>query len=152
MNPDKKVRRMQSLLYTSGVGTILFSIWSGIRGLESLFEIWKELAQEHGTEPGNTALRIILCLFIFVILMFITFLYVYIGKTAMDVGYGKKKGNLYIVLSVLFILLSWFLYISQFANREIFEVKTLIYLVIDLTSNIILIEVIVFSLLLKKMR
>lgn len=47
MNPDKKVRRVQSLLYTSGLGTVLFSIWSGIRGLESLFEIWKELAQEH---------------------------------------------------------------------------------------------------------
>ena len=33
-----------------------------------------------------------------------------------------------------------------------FEAKTMIYLIIDLTSNIILIEVIVFSLLLKKMR
>lgn len=152
MNPDKKVRRVQGLLYTSGVGIILFSIWTGLRGIESLFEIWNELSRESGTEPENMAINIILCLFIFAILMFFTFLYVYIGKTAIDVSYGKKKGNMYIVLSVLLNLISWSLYISQFAHGELFEVKTLVYIIIDLTSNIILIEVIVFSLLLKKMR
>ena len=149
MNPDKKVRRVQGLLYTSGVGIILFSIWTGLRGIESLFEIWNELSRESGPEPENTVINIILCLFIFATLMFFTFLYVYIGKTAIDVSYGKKKGNMYIVLSVLLNLISWSLYISQFAHGELFEVKTLIYIIIDLTSNIILIEVIVFSLLLK---
>lgn len=152
MNPDKKVRRVQGLLYTSGVGIILFSIWTGLRGIESLFEIWNELSRESGPEPENTAINIILCLLIFAILMFFTFLYVYIGKTAIDVSYGKKKGNMYIVLSVLLSLISWSLYISQFVHGEMFEVKTLVYIIIDLTSNIILIEVIVFSLLLKKMR
>ena len=106
MNPDKKVRRLQGLLYTSGVGTILFSIWSGIRGIESLFEIWNELSKEYGTELTSTVIKIILCLFIFLILMCITFLYVYIGKTAMAVSCGEKKGNLYIVLSVLFNIIS----------------------------------------------
>lgn len=152
MNPDKKVRRVQGLLYTSGVGIILFSIWTGLRGIESLFEIWNELSRESGPEPENTAINIILCLLIFAILMFFTFLYVYIGKTAIDVSYGKKKGNMYIVLSVLLSLISWSLYISQFVHGEMFEVKTLVYIIIDLTSNIILIEVIVFSLLLKKMK
>ena len=152
MNPDKKVRRLQGLLYTSGVGTILFSIWSGIRGIESLFEVWNKLSREYGTELGNTVIKIILCLFIFLILMCVTFLYVYIGKTAMAVSCGEKKGNLYIVLSVLFNIISWSLYIPQFVNGDVFEAKTMIYLIIDLTSNIILIEVIVFSLLLKKMR
>lgn len=152
MNPDKKVRRVQGLLYTSGVGIILFSIWTGLRGIESLFEIWNELSRESGPEPENTAINIIICLLIFAILMFFTFLYVYIGKTAIDVSYGKKKGNMYIVLSVLLSLISWSLYISQFVHGEMFEVKTLVYIIIDLTSNIILIEVIVFSLLLKKMR
>ena len=152
MNPDKKVRRLQGLLYTSGVGIILFSIWSGIRGIESLFEIWNELSQEYGTELTSIVIKIILCLFIFLILMCITFLYVYIGKTAMAVSCGEKKGNLYIVLSVLFNIISWSLYIPLFVNREVFEIKTMIYIIIDLTSNIILIEVIVFSLLLKKMR
>lgn len=117
-----------------------------------MFEIWNELSRESGPEPENTAINIILCLLIFAILMFFTFLYVYIGKTAIDVSYGKKKGNMYIVLSVLLSLISWSLYISQFVHGEMFEVKTLVYIIIDLTSNIILIEVIVFSLLLKKMR
>lgn len=148
MNPDKKVRRVQSLLYTSGLGTVLFSIWSGIRGLESLFEIWKELAQEH--DEIDIVVNVLLCLFIFVLLMVVTFLYVYIGKTAMEVSIGKKKGNLYLILAVLFSLISWFSYIPYFTNGEQLEVKTLIYLVIDITSNIILIEIIAFSLLLKK--
>lgn len=152
MNPDKKVRRVQGLLYTSGVGIILFSIWTGLRGIESLFEIWNELSQEHGTELENTVINIILCLFIFAVLMFFTFMYVYIGKTAIDVSCGKQKGNMYIVWSVLLNILSWSLYISQFAHGEMFELKTIVYIIIDLTSNIILIEVIVFSLLLKKMR
>ena len=79
-------------------------------------------------------------------------MHVYIGKTAIDVSYGKKKGNMYIVSSVLSSIVSWLSYISQFAHGELFEVKTIVYIIIDLTSNIILIEVIVFSLLLKKMR
>lgn len=152
MHPDKKVRRVQSLLYTSGVGIILFSIWSGLRGLESLFEVWNELSREYGTGRVDSVLRVILCLIIFLIIMFVTFMYVYIGKTAMSVSRGDKKGNMYIYLSVLLNILSWSLYISQFTKGEIFEVKTIIYILIDLTSNIILIEVIVFSLLLKKMR
>ena len=152
MNPDKKVRRVQSLLYTSGVGVILFSIWTGLRGIESLFEVWSELRREHGTQLENTVITIILCLFILAVLMFFTFLYVYIGKTAIDVSCGKKKGNLYLVLSVLLNIISWSLYISQFTHGEMFEVKTLVYIMIDITSNIILIEVIVFSFLLKKMR
>lgn len=152
MNPDKKVRRVQGLLYTSGEGVILFSIWTGLRGIGSLFKIWNELCQDYGTGLENTAIRIILCLFIFVLLMFVTFLYVYIGKTAIDVSCGKKKGNMYIVLSVLLNIISWSLYIPQFAHGELFKVDTMVYTIIDLTSNIILIEVIVYSLLLKKMR
>ena len=152
MNPDKKVRRVQGLLYTSGVGIILFSIWTGLRGIESLFEIWNELCQEYGTEMENTAISIILCLFIFAVLMFFTFMYVYIGKTAIDVSCGKKKGNMYIVLSVLLNIITWLSYILQFEHGEMFELKTIVYIIIDLTSNIILIEVIIFSLLLKKMR
>ena len=135
MNPDKKVRRLQGLLYTSGVGTILFSIWSGIRGIESLFEIWKELPKEYGIELNSTVMNTILCLFIFLILMCSIFLYVYIGKTAMAVSCGEKKGNLYLVLSVLFNINSWALYVPQFVNGEVFEAKTMIYLMINLSSN-----------------
>ena len=152
MNPDKKVRRVQSLLYTSGVGVILFSIWTRLRGIESLFEVGSELFREYGTGLENTVIYIILCLFIFALLMFLTFMHVYIGKTAIDVSYGKKKGNMYLVLSVLLSIIYWSLYIFQFAYGEKFEVKTLVYIIIDLTFNIILIEVVVFSLLLKKMR
>ena len=119
MNPDKKVRRVQSLLYTSGVGVILFSIWTGLRGIESLFEVWNELRREYSTELESTVVSIVLYLFI---------------------------------LAVLLNILSWSLYISQFTHGEMFEVKTLVYIMIDITSNIILIEVIVFSFLLKKMR
>ena len=152
MNPDKRVRRVQSLLYTNGVGVILFSIWTGLRGIESLFEVWNELRREYSTELESTVVSIVLYLFILAVLMFFTFLYVYIGKTAIDISCGKKKSNLYIVLSVLLNILSWSLYISQFTHGEMFEVKTAVYIMIDIMSNIILIEVIVFSFLLKKMR
>ncbi len=136
MNPDKRVRRVQSLLYTGGVGVILFSIWTGLRGIEGLFEVWSELRREYGTEMENAVISMILCLFILAVLMFFTFLYVYIGKTAIDVSCGKKKSNLYIVLSVLLSILSWSLYISQFAHGEMFEVKTAVYIMIDIMSNI----------------
>ena len=74
MNPDKKVRRVQSLLYTSGVGVILFSIWTGLRGIEGLFEVWSELRREYGAEMDNTVITIILCLFILAVMMFFIFL------------------------------------------------------------------------------
>lgn len=152
MNPDKKIRHLQSLLYTSGVGTVLFSLWSAIRSIVTLVD---ELSHtDLGTENDKVALMVG-GMIVFFILAGMTILYIYIGKKAMAVAQGKGNGTVYIGFAVLLVVLSVFSYaddMRELSFAEWFEIRNVIFAVIDVTSNIILGEVIAFSIWLKKLR
>lgn len=154
MNPDKKIRRLQSLLYTSGAGTILFSIWSAIRQIGIFQEAKKEFANMGLDDISIIAIRVIWVL-VLVLILGLFFLYVYIGLQAMSVSLGKSKGSAYMIWAFLLILLSLLSYGHDLTALKISEwlrVDNVLTVVIDITANIILGEVIVFSILLKKMR
>lgn len=151
MNPDKKIRRLQSLLYTSGAGTVLFSIWSGIRGIALFFEELRE-KQSVWNEILNNEVAGIL---VFFLMLCIICVYVYIGRKAMMTSLGRKTSNNYIVLSILLVISSAKSYISDFftlAPSEWIHTGGIVLSVIDFTSLVILAEVAVFSILLKKLR
>ena len=150
MNPDKKIRRLQSLLYTSGAGTILFSLWSGIRGMGAFFEGLNEISG-HDNEVSEVILGIS---FFIVLFCFLSF-YIYIGKKAIDASLGKCKGNAYIVMALISVVISLAAHISDFISSQSLEwtnIEDMILFVIDFTSNVILVEVVVFSILLRKWR
>ena len=150
MNPDKKIRRLQSLLYTSGVGTILFSLWTGIRGIGAFFEGLNEISGLDNEVP-----EVILGIFFFAVLFFFISFYIYIGKRAIDASLGKCKGNAYIVMALISVVISIAAYISDFISQQSLgwtNVEDMILFVIDFTSNVILVEVVVFSILLRKWR
>ena len=155
MNPNKKIRRLQSLLYTSGVGTILFSLWSGIKGAGVLYGTFKS-----GFTDGNkiiTDKRMIAAIVIFFILIFggSILMYIYIGRKAILTALGEKTSNKYIVLSILILVLSVITYgrsLLGFTVSDWFKLDNLVITAINLTSDVILAETIVFSIMLKKLR
>lgn len=155
MNPNKKIRRLQSLLYTSGAGTILFSLWWGIRGFGILYTILRKTPiSGDGVISDEMMNRIagILMLFLVAGLMG---LYLYIGRQAMLTSLGRKTGNKYIVLAFLFLADSIKEYISNVMNlppSQWLSSGEIMLSVIDITSNVILAEVVVFSILLKRQR
>lgn len=155
MNPDKKVRRLQSLLYTSGIGAILFSLWSGIRGIEVAYAFFRQAPPIDDSIVMDKSMSVIAGIFIFV-LVFISIAWnLYIGRKAILASLNRKTGNLYIVLAILVLLTSVISYLFDFVTRppsEWFHTDDIIMAMINLTSNIILAEVIVYSILLKKLR
>lgn len=154
MNPNKKIRRLQNLLYTSGMGTILFSLWNVIRSIWAFFDtlnIFPAIAE--GTE--NKTLQILFGIIFFSIVLISVSLSIYIGRRAILLSLGKEKGNAYIILAIISVLISFISHIQSLSTlslSELFKTGNIVMFVIDLTSNFILLEVIVFSILLKKMR
>lgn len=155
MNPNKNIRRLQSLLYTSGIGTILFSIWSGIKGVSAFYESFK-----NGFTDGNeiiTDKRMIAAVVIIFIIIFggSIWLYIYIGRKAMLTALGEKTSNKYIVLSIFILVLSVMTYgrsLLGFSLSDWFSLDNLVVTAINLTSDVILAETVAFSIILKKLR
>lgn len=154
MNPDKKIRRLQSLLYTSGTGTILFSLWSGIRQVGNVQYVMKKLVKMDQEIVSVRVLRIVWVLILLLIFVQV-FLYVYVGVKARLVSLGKNKSKAYIVWAFILIVITLTSYLHDFSFHTVLERlqnDNLLLFVIDFTSTIILGEVIIFSILLKKMR
>ena len=153
MNPSRKVRRLQSRLYTSGIGIILFSLWSFIRQAGILFE---QLIDLQNFEEEMMLPKVAYTLIAGVILIIIigtALLYIYIGRRAMLVSQGRYKKNKYLVLAILVLIISTISYGSDIATSSVAELvamRGIVLYAIDLTSNLILLEVIIYSILLKK--
>lgn len=154
MNPDKKIRRLQSLLYTSGTGTILFSLWSGIRQVGNVQYVMKKLMEMDQEIVSVRVLKVVWVLILLLIFVQV-FLYVYVGVKARLVSLGKNKSKAYIVWAFILIVITLTSYLHDFSFHTVLERlqnDNLLLFVIDFTSTIILGEVIIFSILLKKMR
>ncbi|WP_432627317.1 hypothetical protein [Brotaphodocola sp.] len=155
MNPNKKIRRLQSLLYTSGAGIILFSLWSGIRGIESFYRTLRETPEVLREILNDRTQSIVLGIVIFFMFFGVIGIYVYIGRKAILTSLGQKTGRKYLILASVTFVSSMALYLSEFftsSPSEWLHIDDLILTLIDLTSDVILAEVVVFSILLKKLR
>lgn len=68
MDTGQKMRRLQSRLYTGGFGIMLFSVWSGIRDIQILFEKMRgQTIDVNGVISEETA-RIILGILFFAVI------------------------------------------------------------------------------------
>lgn len=155
MNPNKKIRRLQSLLYTSGRGTILFSLWSVIRGLGEIYNLFRKPIEsgESGISAGT--LKTFSLFTVLILIICILSLYTYIGRRAIQTSLGRKTSNKYIVLAIIIIVFSASSYVPGLLTltpSAWFNSDDIMLTIIDVTSDVILAEVVVFSVLLKKMR
>lgn len=155
MNPNKKIRRLQSLLYTSGRGTILFSLWSVIRGFAEIYDFFRKPAESGESGISAEMLKTLSLFIVFILIILLLSLYTYIGRKAIQTSLGKKTSNKYIVLAIITVVFSASSYVPGLLTltpSTLLHSDDIMLTIIDFTSDVILAEVVVFSVLLKKLR
>lgn len=158
MNSSKKIRHLQSLLYTSGMGIILFSLWSGIRDVEFFFEELRGILHTVYLENpilSEKTIYVFLGVIFFGFVACMILLHIYIGRNAVLFSIGRIKNNRYVIWAIIDLCASFYSYAFDWQSvawKELIRPDRLVLFIIDITSNIILVEIVVFSIILKRMR
>ena len=131
-------------------------MWSGIRDLGIVFTKLREDPEIQGQlQLAGENINIVLNVLFVIVIAYSILIHIYIGRKAMQFSLGKSKGKAYVVLAAVLVLLSFITYVNDFRNHQLFasyEIDQAVLLVIDLTSNLILGEVVVCSILLRRWR
>ena len=161
-----RLRKAQNTLMVVGSGTILFSLWSLFRMAASFFMLrnetmaalreWIHMDDIELEEDMVLAVLIIVIAALSVALIAIR---AYVGLSAIAEGRGRKKSRLYLVLA-FFMIVS-----SVISVKDIFfppnnvmltgafaQDNSLSTIIIELTSSVMLLEMIVSAFTVRKLR
>lgn len=166
MGVGARKRKLESTLYNSGLAFIVLGLWSSLKGYLMVYlqlgpEIKDYMAQmsasgevmsaEQMEFVENFAFWLILALaLVFVALVIL--LHFLIGRAAMKEAKGKKKGNAYLVLAVVFIVITIGTYVASFLIPGGLESVNLEDIIFDITLLFSLIMIFSSALRLRKTR
>ncbi len=145
-----KARKMEINLITLGTGVILFSAWLFIKFALS-YLIYGSDFDEELDEEMMTAANI----FLWITAALSSLIYFYIGQSARSEGKGKRKSGFYLFLTgtvILFGALAILLEIVLLSGNTLELIPMLVTLIIDITSQVILIELMVNAVGIRKLR
>ncbi|MBQ6412094.1 MAG: hypothetical protein IJI19_01255 [Ruminococcus sp.] len=146
---DVKIRRLESNLTTIGTGIIAFGFWGFLKFILSYLFLG---AQSVGID-GDEYITVI-AIFVWAVAILIPLVYLWIGMSARAEGRGKRKSALYL------FMVGWIIFVSTIAIlMELYSLSKLkdwfeiiVTLIIDLTRYVFLIELMVYSVTLRKLR
>ena len=152
---ERELRRQQSKLAASGLAVIAFGIWSVVKGIilmllgEAPVDI-RVLMREVDAPVWAFVLVVVLFL---IVLNVDLYLRIYVGLSARSEAAGKKKGAAYLVVACIVLTLSILSIIALFrsAYTDTSGDKVVTF-VIEVTSLIALLNMIVASVRVKKIR
>jgi len=150
-----KLRHYQNTLEVLGRGVLLFALWSVLKLTMYFFLDEKAIAfyQDQMLETGFTRTQYIIIMYIILAIdLVIRFL---VSKAAVSEAKGKARGYFYLVVCVGMIGMSVLSIVSIFegANDIYSDIFTyVVSLIIEITVMAILIGVIVYSILIKRIR
>ena len=144
-----KMRRYQNLLTVSGLGVIIFGLWSVLKTFLLLF-MRDEVS---GVLPSDPLTRAMTLATIGAILLIDIVIRLFVGISARAEGFGKKKGYAYIVFAVLMVITSTTALVMAFFDASYKSITELIVAVIvEVTSLIVTIELLVAAFTVKKLK
>lgn len=146
---DVKIRRLESNLTTIGTGIIAFGFWGFLKFILSYLFLG---AQSVGID-GDEYITVV-AIFVWAVAILIPLVYLWIGMSARAEGRGKRKSALYL------FMVGWIIFVSTIAILlELYSLSKLkdwfeiiVTLIIDLTRYVFLIELMVYSISLRKLR
>ena len=146
---DVKIRKLESNLTTIGTGVIAFGFWGFLKFILSYLFLG---AQSVGID-GDEYITVI-AVFVWAVAILIPLVYLWIGMSARAEGRGKRKSALYL------FMVGWIIFVSTIAIlMELYSLSKLkdwfeiiVTLIIDLTRYVFLIELMVYSISLRKLR
>ena len=159
----KVLRRYENTLVMTGAGTVMLGVWSALKAVADVLlrsDVWSEIRREMGGEHVLLTQALFL-FFILIAVILVMTPYVLVGRAAVAEGKGKRKakGNLYLVIAVLMVLISVLSVVSDIRmmselTPEMFGevVEGLVRIFIEATSLILLLEMIVAGFKVKAFR
>lgn len=168
---EKQLRRYENTLIILGFSVILFGLWSVLKvamhyTLDNS-EFMKTVHSLHENMNADTAaviseklIIILICLMAFFFITLIIGLRLFIGMSAIREGQGRLKGKgfLYLVISLVMLLMNvssiyeTIIHITDFSGSYNSIFDKISALVIDFTSMIALLELIISSIQVKIVR
>lgn len=144
-----KMRRYQNLLVVSGLGVIIFGLWSVLKTI-LLFFLNEEELDDY---PNDPFFRVILFALVAAALLIEFLIRLFVGLSARAEGFGKKKGYAYIVLAVLLALASLESLVLIFIEADYETIAELVVsVIVEATSLIVTIELMVAAFTVKKLK
>lgn len=168
INNDPKqitIRKAQNTLIVVGTGTILFGIWTAVRMFGRLFMLRDETVETMRRLAGETIAQfsdsdVFIITIIATVFFMLLFLCVrtFVGLSALAEGRGLRRRRLYLPIAAIMII-SYFVsfFINFFTVTEennlgvLMPQTTFSGLIIDLTSIIMLTEMIVSAIRIRKL-
>lgn len=160
------MRRSQNTLIVVGTGTILFSVWTVVKTLGSLFmcreeavAIARRTADEVGVVISDQNLFYIMIAVLLTTLLLFLGIRTYIGRSAISEGRGFRRSKGYLILAVILIIINTAAVVIMFISTKSKEYlwmfssdTSLSTLIIELTSIIMLAEMVFAAAKLRKAR
>lgn len=146
-----RLRKDRNILMTAGTGVLFFGIWSIVKTCTGLFESSSDYFGDiQGIEEFGMLEIILAAVFVSLILSFDLLVRIYIGMNSRAEAGGKRKGSFYLVVAGLLAFASvFFLNIELMTLVKEFKLSTLVETIVELTSLIILIELMISAIRIK---
>ena len=146
---ERKMRRYQNLLTVSGLGVIIFGLWSVLKTILLLFMKEGILSEI----PDDTFVRVMFFLILGGILLVDVLIRLYVGLSARAEGFGKKKGYAYVIIAILMALASLASLVLIFfdANEQSLW-ELIVSVIVEATSLVVTIELLVAAFTVKKLK
>lgn len=161
-----KLRKSRDTLIIVGRGVILFGLWSAVklyslaflRTSQTIKEIRETMPAD--AEPISNRLMIILLLVMITVVVIAEIsIRFFVGYSAIAEARGKRSGRLYIPITYIYIMASFFTFIAIIAamitgkaSEETTEDVSLASAVIEFTNMIMLIQMVISARRVKKHR
>ena len=146
---ERKMRRYQNLLTVSGLGVIIFGLWSVLKTILLLFMKEGILSEI----PDDTFVRVMFFLILGGILLIDVLIRLYVGLAARAEGFGKKKGYAYVIIAILMALASLAsLVLIFFDSNEQSIWELIVSVIVEATSLVVTIELLVAAFTVKKLK
>ena len=140
---ETKVRRTQDNLFIMGTSVIVFGLWDLIKFTVYFFVNSDEIKQASGEKYFMLSVIVVWTIF------FVSFLLrCFIGFSARAEGKGKRKSILYLICAGMIALVYFSIIVfevSYFITDQENIITAIVTLIIDITSLVFLVELIVNS-------
>ncbi len=163
-----KIRKAQNTLIVVGTGIILFSVWTAVKMLGSLFMLRKEtvsairmMNEEETAALSDKAVFYSTLAAVAIITLIVVALRAYVGLSAISEGRGKRRHRFYIPLAVIMIvsgtvsfftnLMTFFSSAEQNGMGALSPDTSFSGLIIELTSMIMLTEMVASACRIRKL-
>jgi len=150
MDDNAKIRRAQVGLVTSGYGLIMFGAWNIVKMIMFMLLAPDYIVKIMGiVEADRVTLRITEIMLVLILLVIVQVRF-YVGRCAIAVGKGHRKGKKYLIFAVWILLVSVLSFGAYDADTQYNRIDYVFSMLINLLDVYLLARILYLSYLIRK--